>query len=54
MDSTQFFYTPEPDGEMLVTKWFKTAGVYLIECNTIQDTSFMGGRSSWRMGYKLC
>ena len=31
MDSTQFFYTAEPDGEMLVTKWFKTAGVYVIE-----------------------
>ena len=31
MNSTQFFYTPEPDGEMLVTKWFKTSGIYVIE-----------------------
>ena len=31
MDSEVFFYTKEADGETMVTKWFKTAGIYVIE-----------------------
>ena len=31
MDSTEFFSTPEADGEKMVTKWFNTAGIYVIE-----------------------
>ena len=31
MDSTDFFYTPEPDGVKMVKKWFETSGIYVIE-----------------------
>jgi hypothetical protein len=31
MNSEDFFYKPEPDGEKMVTKWFETSGIYVIE-----------------------
>lgn len=31
MDSEEFFYKPEPDGVKMVTKWFETSGIYVIE-----------------------
>jgi len=31
MDSEDFFYKPEQDGEKMVTKWFETSGIYVIE-----------------------